>query len=162
MLILAVSHNIHLTKKERYALADGETVEVIGSNIPVWFYNFNTSEPAAEIFCKYIIHNAKGESYISAIKDGYEINIPQLPENYMEPPTISDEEWRKMSLPEQQEWYAKHPVPPTGKDLLDLTDGGSSHMRFQHEVMSKWRKYRVKHIHQAEINDIEKLKQSLV
>jgi hypothetical protein len=56
MLTLTVSHNIFLTKKQRYELSVVEsTLEVIGISFPVWFYKGKTSEPAKEVFCKYIL-----------------------------------------------------------------------------------------------------------
>lgn len=76
MLTLTISHHIFLTKNERYKLTNGESIEVIGITIPVWFMKGNTSEPAKEIFCKYNICNNGNEESIFATKQGFQLNLP--------------------------------------------------------------------------------------
>jgi len=125
MFVLFVSHNIYLTRDERYALADGESVKVIAPSVPVWFYQFNTSEPATEVFCQYTLTNKPGIARIYPIKSGYKINIPQTPEDYEPPERIPDEEWRKMTRKQQDEWYGENPTPINGELLRDRLDGGA-------------------------------------
>ena len=57
MITLATSHNIYLTHEDRYALVKGQTVESVGVSVPVWFIKGTTSEPAVEVFCKYVLTN---------------------------------------------------------------------------------------------------------
>ncbi len=77
MLTLAVSHNVFLTDQQIIDLSVGTPVQVIGVSIPVWFFKGNTSEPAIEVFCNYYLTNTPEEYPITAIEDGYQINIPQ-------------------------------------------------------------------------------------
>lgn len=160
--VLFISHNIYLTKEQRYDLASGKSLKVIGSNVPVWFYKFNTSEPATEIFCQYTITNEPGPISVVSTLTGYTINIPQMPEDYEPPEHITNSKWREMSLAQQEQWYEDHPHPLTGKALLDVKDGGSAYMKFQYEIRRTWNKRLVQQSHQIEIKDIDYLMNSLV
>jgi hypothetical protein len=81
MLTLTISHNIFLTKEERYKVAKGEQIEVIGISVPIWFLKGNTSEPAKEIFCKYIIINDGKNTPIFPTSTGFQINLPKIINN---------------------------------------------------------------------------------
>lgn len=80
MSSLMISHNIFLNKKQRYALHAGETIEVFGVSVPVWIEAKYNSEPAEEIFCKYILTNQDKSTPIYQTEEGYEINLPQISE----------------------------------------------------------------------------------
>lgn len=75
---LAVSHYIYLTRDQRYHLADGLTVEVVGVSVPVWFKSGSTSEPAKEVFCKYVLSSDTEFYGVSAFNEGYKINLRNL------------------------------------------------------------------------------------
>jgi hypothetical protein len=60
-----------------FTSANKEKIEVIGASVPVWFYRGNTSEPAKEIFSKYILTNLETNEAILRTKEGYQINLPQ-------------------------------------------------------------------------------------
>lgn len=68
---LTVAHNIFLTREQRYALVNGETVNTTGVSVPVWFKDSKTNEPAQEIFCVYIIEPQHQESNVVTLNDGY-------------------------------------------------------------------------------------------
>ena len=100
MLILTISHHLHLTREERYALHDGQKIKVIGVSIPVWVDQGLTSEPAQEVFCVYELCPQGNEKLVNPIQNGYRIILPPKP-NYMLENTPSDEEWRnKYGIPE--------------------------------------------------------------
>lgn len=77
MATLTITHYIYLTNEQRYNLHFGENIEVIGVCVPVWFHRGTTSEPAQEIFCKYLIKNEKPGNAISLLEEGFSINLPQ-------------------------------------------------------------------------------------
>jgi hypothetical protein len=76
--LLTISHYIYLTTEQRYQIFEGHTVEVIGVNTPVWFQAGNTSEPAKEIFCKYIISKNEGAYGLSISEEGYKVNLESI------------------------------------------------------------------------------------
>lgn len=131
---LSIVHNIYLTKDERYSIHSGKKITVVGCSLPVWFYQGDTSEPAEEVFCKYILTNKKVKKNISPVeitKQGYKINLPQLPEGYKEPDSLTNEEWRKMTEKQKSDWYSKNAKPITSENLLDYADGGSKSLTFK-------------------------------
>lgn len=160
-LILSIAHQIFLNKEQRYALAEGNPVEVIAPSVPVWFYKGSTSEPATEVFCRYLLTNNPKAPPVNFSKDGYHINVPQIPEDYKEPERIPDDVWRKMSPIEQQDWYDEHPTPPSGRNLLDVQDGGGAYLQFQHQSKIKKDGKRVELVHYIEIKDMKVLLDTL-
>ena len=160
-LILAVSHQIFLTREERYTLASGKQVKVICPSVPVWFYRGATSEPATEVFCRYTLTNKLGGADVKFASDGYKINIPQLPLDYEQSTRLSNEEWMRLSEEEQEKWYAQHDRPICGKNLLDLEDGGGAYIRFQLQKKMKKDKKLIDLIHYVTIQDIKILMDSL-
>ncbi len=82
MLTLNVSHNIFLTKSQRYEISNsGSIIEAIGVSVPVWFIAGKTSEPAKEVFCKYVLSINDSKKAISKFAEGYIINLPKKLEN---------------------------------------------------------------------------------
>lgn len=114
MLRLTVSHYIYLSRDQRYALHNGESLEIVGISVPVWFMKGNTSEPAKEVFCKYKITNQPGNRIINLTEDGYCVNLPQkvLKEN------SSEEANQAVNL-------------RMSEKLLDIKDGGSERFEFR-------------------------------
>jgi hypothetical protein len=129
MATLTVSHNIFLTRDERYRLHKGEKLIVTGVSVPVWFKKGSTSEPAQEVFCTYELTNEPGEKPISTIENGYLINLPQKSE--------------------------KSPASSIG--LLDINDGGSEWVEFRqyNTVYRDGKKYNL--VHFVEVKPIELL-----
>ena len=160
-LTLHVYHGLFLTRDQRYSLADGETVETVGVSVPVWSLGGNTSEPASELFCKYVLTNKIGATKITPFGEGYLINIPQLPLNLKIPDAPSNEEWRKMTSLQQERWYAKTSAPKTGGALRDIGDNGAEYLRF-HETKRIQRDGRtVTLYHVVEMQDIQELLDTL-
>ena len=160
-LILAVAHQIFLTKEERYALAEGGQIKVIAPSVPVWFFRGITSEPATEVFCRYTITNKPTEADVKFAADGYKINLPQLPADYQSPPHIPDDEWRLLPLEDQEKWHSQHDRPPYGKNLLDVQDGGSAYLRFQMQKKMKKDNKMIDLVHYVCIQDMQVLFASL-
>lgn len=128
---LSVSHNIFLEKDERYSLHNGDRLVVIGSSLPVWFYRGATSEPAEEVFCKYILTNDKTKKVsVKRTKTGYKINLPQIPEGFVSP-ILGDDEWRKLTEKQRSDWYNKYKMPIGSWKLLDYKDGGGKALNFK-------------------------------
>ena len=162
MLTLSISHNIFLNKEKREKLSKGTTVECIGSSIPVWFHKGTTSEPAVEVFNKYILTNVKQDYPISTTKEGYKINMPQIPENY--DPEASEEEVSGMSEDEVKIW--KNLKPMSALDLLDNSDNEESayrntYLKFKTIDVIQKKNKKTEIIHFVEIKDFDTLCNSL-
>lgn len=150
MSILCISHNIFLTKEQRYDLYKGNIIEVVGVSVPVWFHNRKeTNEPAVEIFCKYILkcENKHFHKNIEITNEGYEITL--LRENF----TTNIQNKIKKYFKLKQNNYT-----PSAKSLLDIKDGGSEWLNFQiYETTDL-----INILHSIEIQKIENLLNSLV
>jgi len=143
--ILCVSHNIFLTREQRYDIYRGEKVEVVGVSVPVWFYNkVEVSGPSSEIFCKYIIANddinqSKG---IEITEEGYEIYLSS----------------GEGSMSKIKKFFKKRDYIPFSKLLIDVKDGGAEWINFKvYDISDK-----VTTIHSIEIQKIETLNESLI
>ena len=145
--ILCVSHNVFLTKEQRYDIYEGKQVEVVGVSVPVWFYDKSeTSEPAIEVFCKYtIVSDNKNQSKgIDVIDDGYKIYLSNDKDNIL-PTKI-------------KKFFKKKDYIPCSKLLLDVKDGGAEWINFKVYEISDY----VNIIHSIEIQKIENLTDSLI
>lgn len=160
-LVLHVLHEIFLTREERYRLVAGETVETVGISVPVWAYRTLTSEPAAEVFCRYVLTNRPGQPDVTVFEEGYLINLPQVPIDYMPPERPTDDAWRKMTLEEQEQWYEQHETPKTAKGLRDLPDGGGRYLRFDVEKRMRMSSRTVMTSHVVELQDIQEIIETL-
>lgn len=162
-IVLSIMHNIYLTRDQRYGLASGKGVVVTGVSCPVWFYKGTTSEPAVEVFSKYLLTNSDKEHPIS-IESGdvsYRINIPQIPKDFLGPRRISDDEWRKLSYDQQQKWYDDNSLPKCGRNLLDAKDGGGAYLHFSQHNKIKREYGWLDVYHCVEIKTIESLEETL-
>ena len=131
LVTLSIVHNIFLTRDQRYSLNQGNRLLITGVSLPVWFFKGDTSEPAEEVFCKYILLNQKDKpTSITETKRGYKINLPQVPESY-QLPSLTNDEWRLMSEKQKSDWYTKTRKPIGGWKLLDYVDGGSKGLHFK-------------------------------
>ena len=160
-IVLSISHHIYLTAEERYNLHDRKEIETTGASLPIWFYRGTTSEPGAEVFCRYILRNEQEEeSIISNAEGGYEINLPQLPKGHKKP-KLSDEDWLKMSFEEKEKWYLENKAPLSSKNLLDYKDGGGKHLGWrEHNKLMKYGKT-LSIVNFVQIDDISDLTESL-
>lgn len=152
---LAISHNIFLTRQERYDWYNGKDLEVIGVSSPIWFANNISSEPAMEVFAKYKLFNKQEKIFIHHNKTGYEIIAPKTPLITKE--KISDEIWQSLTLEEQYIWRASVEPQPSITNLLDIKDGGSQWLAFrQYGKINKNNKL-LNLVHFVEIKSIEEL-----
>jgi hypothetical protein len=159
MITLAISHNIYLSHEERYSLVKGKIVETVGVSVPVWFLKGTTSEPAVEVFCKYVLTNTKDDYPVTAFAKGYKINLPQIPFSLVFKP--NKEQWDNMTLAEQEKWLKDHPCPSIPSDLLNPEDGGIKCIKFKKYSKIKESGKRLNTIHSIEIHSFEKLEESL-
>ena len=162
--ILVIAHNLFLTREERYQLADGEPIEIVGVSLPVWFSPKHTSEPAEEIFCKYSIHNNPNEpsATVQRIAGGYRINVPQIPKNWTPAEPLTDEEWRTMSDKEVAAWYKKYGTPPNANYLKDTIDRGREYLKFRYLGEFTEDEKTTQLIHYCQMKTIEALNLSLI
>lgn len=161
MLTLAIYHGIHLNRNERYALHNGHDIATTGISVPVWFKGKMTSEPAKEVFCRYILRNPRKDFPIQILQDGYEISLPYR-EGYA--PTISDDEWRKLNAeqPEKLDLYYSRFIPEvSSRNLLDVADGGVGSLAYREQNKVKKEKYEVTIIHYICFDSVEKLIQDI-
>lgn len=160
MLTLAIYHNIHLTRDQRYHLHAGLDLEVVGVSIPIWFNNKISNEPAKEVVCKYKLRNTKENMPIEFEPDGYLINIPHKPGVN---PTLTDEEWRKLYAEEPellQQIYQQCWGELSTQNLLDIKDGGSAHLYYREHNKLKSEGKDVHLVHFVVISKIEELIES--
>lgn len=159
-LSLSISHHIFLTKEERYSLHQGVAIETIGASVPVWFYGRTTSEPAEEIFCQYIITNIKKRPCVISDVSGYTINIPSIPEDWVEP-QLSNEKWRTMTPQQRNKWYEENKTPASSLNLLDPPEGGAQLM-FTAQHIRHFQEHKALVTHTILIKDISELLESLM
>ena len=157
MATLTISHYLYLDRDQRYGLHKGESVEVVGIAVPVWFKKGSTSEPAPELFCKYKLVNNKTGANIVRSTQGYTITMPHIE-------LIGDE--KKKEDPEFDKMYddvlkAYQKKVGTSDRLLDVEDGGveSVEFRFYHKVEIDKKLHHV--IHFVEIKPIDILVDTL-
>ena len=134
-LTLTVSHNVFLTREQRYNLFDGQEIEVTGVSTPIWYYQGQTSEPGNEVFCKYKLIPNEYKMLVKHTDVGYDIYLPSK---------MEDLESNKSN-------------PLTVKNILDLKDGGIEWIAFRQFAKAKKNKKTVNIIHFVEIKTIEEL-----
>lgn len=162
MLILSIYHSIFLTEEEIQTLVTGEQIDVIGASLPVWYQNGNTSEPAEEVFCRYTLTNKPGTFPIKVKqhRDGYIINVPQMPEDYVAPIVLDNEQWLSLSPDEREAWYSINQVPNSAKNLLPLSQRGAEYLYFKEFKRTKNEKQNTTMSHQVEIRTMKWLLKS--
>jgi len=161
MTTLTVSHNLFLTREQRYELFHGTDLEVVGVSVPVWIGNGQTTEPAIEVFAKYKLMNRDEKIFIRQHNGYYEITIPVI--EAVVPP-MPDDIWNSLTQQQRDEWWAANDPNPSLINLLDIKDGGCGWLAFrQYSKLSKdTGSVGVLHvIHFVEIKDISDLEQSL-
>lgn len=157
MLVLSILHNIFLSKEEVDSLFEKEEIETIGVSVPVWYFEGNTSEPAEEVFCKYKLILGDEKQSISIMKNGYCINLPNLPEDYQEK-RLTEKQLIKMSEDDVEKWKEENPAYINVKELLKED---KQEIVFKHFLKKKYNKRMTNLIHTVEIAKLEKLVGSL-
>jgi hypothetical protein len=125
---LVLHHNLFLTRDQRYALHAGQDVETVGTTVSVWCRGSVTTEPAKEIFCRYLIRNLGQDLPIKMVNDGFEIALPNR-----QPLTsqISNDLWRQLSEKEWDEFYQMFRDGASTSNLLNVEDGGSACLMYR-------------------------------
>ena len=163
---LFVAHSLYLTREQRYKLADGEALELVAPSLPVWIVTgtTTTSEPASEVFCKYVVKNNGEDKQSIKYQDGeYNIWLP-LCKNDHDPERPSDDTWKLMNQQEQDAWYADHPIRPCGRRLRDTKDGGNNgYLRFdQHKKVNGKKGGVLTVVHCIQFKPVEALEKSMI
>lgn len=116
MLKLSIVHNIFLNEEDLTLLRSGKDIEIIGVSLPVWSFGMVTSEPAEEVFCKYLISNNLEKNQpdtIKTLKDGYKLYLPdycqkmKLPINPLNLQELSEEDKTKCVMEDNQIFLIK-------------------------------------------------------
>lgn len=160
--MLILSHNIYLTRQERYALIEQETIDVVGVCLPVWFTIKYLTAPTEEVFCKYSISNFGPEQDIKVVGGGYQINLPQIPSDWIPAEPLTNEQWRDMSENEKRIWYKRNSTPKNAKWLADVCDGGGEQLYFRQVTSLYENKTKIKLVHFVSIKTIEILTESVI
>ena len=159
MLSLVIHHNLHLTREQRYALHEKNTMECIGVIVPVWVSGAMTSEPAREVFCRYRIKNTGEKAPIKLVDGGFELTIPDR-QPIAPPQCISNEEWREMTEQEKEEIASFQMPGSSSLNLLDLKDGGTGTLMYREhsKIRADGHPGSVAIVHLVQIRPIEDLK----
>jgi hypothetical protein len=147
MPTLTVCHYLYLTREQRYALHEGQELEVTGITVPVWFHKGNTSEPAQEIFCKYKLTNDRQGTRVVNNAEGYEINMPsvEVKNEYVDSELIKSVQ-NKLGTTER---------------LLDQEDGGLEWCEFKFFQKMQIENKQYYNIHFVEIKPLQILTDTL-
>lgn len=136
-ITLSVSHLIHLTKEERYTLANGGNVKTMGVSVPVWYWRGKTSEPANEVFSTYeLIQDGDNDFIVSQKDDRYIFNIKEPIETKND--IISYE------------------------SLKDIKDGGSTCLNYTQYFPTNIQGLSIQVLHVVRIASIEELEGSFI
>lgn len=130
LITVSVNHSIFLNHTQRYSLHEGNSIETVGVNLPIWFYKGSTTEPGEEVFCKYLLTNSGKSEYIQFKEGGYLINLPQLPETFVRQ-ELDLELWRTLTEEQKNSWYESNKTPKNSGNLLNIGDGGGAHLSFK-------------------------------
>jgi len=136
VLTLTVSHNIFLTKEQRYLFAEPDAeIEAMGVSVPVWYLNGKTSEPAIEVFCKYKLKIDDGKKAVAKFDEGYNIFLPPFLDN--------------SNL-------------PIGIMIRDSKDGGKESLQYKEYSRIKKKTINYSVIHIIEIYDDQRLISTII
>lgn len=161
MLNLAIHHNIHLTREQRYTLHEKQSFTVTGVCVAVWYVGKKSSEPAREVFCNYHLSNPQEELPIQILEDGFGICLPYRPAKKI---SISDNEWRTLNLENPElltAMYRRIKPEISTLNLLDYKDGGTKHLSYREHNKLLKNKILVNIMHYVNMNDIEELSQTM-
>ena len=165
-LALFLIHNIFLTNTQIEYFFKKKEIEVVGVSIPVWVNakTSETSEPASEIFCQYIIKQHRKESDIEFLKNGYQISLCN--KKNKKPKEINFEELSNMTKEERKEFESKRNkwFKENSKIILEYLKNGyyRTEIKKINQTFDKLPNCLIDVQHIVEIKTIDKLNQSLV
>lgn len=158
MATLTISHNIFLTREQRYDLNNDIAIKVVGVSVPVILSNNKTtSEPAKEVFVNYTIKNGNLLRINCNSIDGYTIDVVKMSPYRLLPEKL----WDTLTPSQKDIWYTKNEPNPSVHDLLDIKDGGKEWLAFRQMQTIKKDNKNLEIIHYVEIKKIETLVESL-
>lgn len=158
MTTLTVSHNVFLTREQRYDLFHGTDLEVVGVSVPVWINNGKTTEPAIEVFAKYKLMNRDDRVFIRQHNGYYEVTVPPMNAPV---PSIPNDVWNSLSQEQREQWWTNNEPNPSLINLLDIKDGGAGWVAFrQYSKLNKGTADTLHIMHFVEIKEISVLEQS--
>jgi hypothetical protein len=157
---LIISHNIHLSRQERYDLHEGKVLDIVGVSIPTWQINNIPTEPAKEVFCKYQLKYTGKNEPIKIVPHGFEITLP-FRAALGNRNGLDNEEWRKMSYEQLDLWYSKNQPEVNSKILLDYKDGGCQGISYRESSRLNFDDKLVDVRHHILIGELETLLESL-
>lgn len=131
MATLTISHHIYLDKNQRHTLHEGQSVEVTGVAVPVWFKKGNTTEPAPEIFCRYKLTNDRKGTMVIRTTTGFHINLPSL-ELLGELKKEKHEDGPEFDKLYEEVLKAYQKQYGTSEMLLDFEEGGMERSEFKY------------------------------
>ncbi len=138
---LTILHNIQLSREERYYLQNEENVvQIIGICVPVWCNGEETSEPAREIFCRYVLKNSKIDKAIRILEDGFIITLP----NYI-----------KVKATDGLIFANKSNNQRSYKNLLDPIDCGGRTLQYREKNKAIYKNRQITIMHYVNIRDEE-------
>ena len=163
MLNLTISHNIYLTREQRYSIHEGKDLCVLGASVPVWYVNKLSSEPAKEVFCNYYLKNSKNDLPIQIMDDGYQIYLPMRAAKSNKP-SLTNEEWRllcQQNAAKIESYYKGRMVEVSSKNLLDPIDGGGQYLYYKEHNKIKQNGETINLMHYVVIKDMSELTDTL-
>ena len=159
-LTLTFTHMIYLTRDQRYDLFNLQDQEVVGTCISVWNKDNISTEPAKEIFCRYIIKNLnENRPKITIYDDGFVITLPKKIGKSRK--RLSNEDWRNLTEEEKDRYYHTGGITIAPINLLDIKDGGSESLCYRETEYLEEGEQKLKITHFVEIQDINVLQSSL-
>lgn len=161
MLVLSIHHSIYLTREQRYALHNQMDVDTVGVSVPVWRMKDKTSEPAREVFCKYMLRNPHKEIPIKIMTDGYLLCLPYRLSVKKRQRSMTSEEWTALSQEQREAYYTSIPKDMSSESLLDIADGGSQSLIYRESNKIKSQNQFMNIIHYVNIYDMNYLDKSM-
>jgi hypothetical protein len=166
-LALFLIHNIFLTNNQIESFFKKKEIEVIGISVPVWVNakTSETSEPAAEVFCQYVIKQHRKDSDVEILpKNGYQIFLCN--KKNKKPKEINFEELSAMSAEDRKDFEKKRNKWFKENSKMILQDLKNGYYRTEikkiNQTFEKLPKCLVDVQHIVEIKTIEKLKESII
>lgn len=162
LIVFTVSHNIFLTREERYLIHDGKSVETTGIAIINEFSSNDKEEKQEilkEIFCKYVISYCKENVPVQITSEGFVVKIPHRPKKTIV--ELTDEDFLKLNSREYNNLFKKNTSEISSKNLLDLKDGGDESLIYRERYKGVLGNKKILQTHHFQISDIGVLINSL-
>jgi len=144
---LFCTHQIFLSREQRYDLYHGITVEAVGSLIQTSVVDKHKNL-TKEVFLKYKIDMDIAEDKVEVLKNSYNIHVPT--KKYEEDEEVK--EGFKENINSTFVWE---------NDILDYTEGGHELLYFKYRKIYTIESKKILVMHSVEIKDIKILEKSI-